>query len=349
MIYRHHLLRAFLSCLWLAVVPMLSQCGGTAGIGTETGNPPGIVQQKLYLEVVSNGIRVVGGPGAIVPAAAAVRVTNVSTGVSVETIANADGSLDLVVAGAPNDEFEVRVTSDGQQVSEPISFVEMGRRSDLAGVSCQSLEGTLNQTIGDVFDSADTACTSTADCGWVGWGFGCYFQCGQSVLSRAGAEDVPSIAEAATATVCAALAACERPPPSSCGGGVSGLAACRDNRCQAVEASGVSCPEILQAASDRREQLRVQADHSCSVDADCRLASLAVRCLVSCDIAVESVSLSAAADLEARVRWEVQNAICEPAREMMCTAPDGSVDCPPSAAAPEAFCDAGACAVRYVE
>jgi hypothetical protein len=345
-----NVLRAFLPCLWLAVVPMLSQCGGAAGIGTETGNPPGIVQQKLYLEVVANGIRVVGNAGAITPSSASVRVTNRATGESVGATAGADGSLDVVVPGAAGDEYEVTVSSGGQQVSEPISFAEQGRRSELTGVSCSSLEGTLNQTIADVFDSADTACTSTADCGWVGWDFGCYFQCGETVLSRAGAEDVPSTAEAATATVCAALAACERPAPSSCPFGYVGRAACRDNRCQAVEASAVSCPEILQAAVDRREQLRVQADHSCSVDADCRLATVAVRCIVNCDdLGVESVSLSAAAGLEARVQEEVQNAICVPAREMSCTALDGDGDCGPQLGVPEAFCDGGTCAIRLLE
>jgi hypothetical protein len=339
-------LRALIPCLFLAVTPLLMQCGGAAGIGTETGNPPGIIQQKLYLEQVAGGIRVVGTAGAITPPGAAVRVTNLTSGTSVETSAGADGSLDVVVMGAAGDEYEVTASSGGQGTSERISFGEIARRPDLGAVSCPALESTLYSALSEVFDGADAACTVDADCGWVGWGFGCYFQCGASVLSRAGAAQLPAAAQTATAPVCAALEACERPAPSSCPGGEIGTAVCRAGQCQPVEQSTVGCTELLEAATDRRQQLRAQVDRTCSVDGDCRLGSLAVSCVVDCqeDIAVSATALE---PFESSVRYEVENAYCQTLQSRGCESSIAS--CELRAGPPEAFCNAGACAIRYGE
>jgi hypothetical protein len=343
-----NILRAFVPCLLLAVAPMLLHCGADAMTGTETGNPPGIIQQKLYLEQVADGIRVVGRSGAISPLRAAVRVTNVSTGVSVETIAAADGSLDVVVAGAAGDELEVTVTSGGQQLSERISFAEVASRSDLGGISCEALESTLNENLNEVFESADTSCSSHADCALVGWSAGadCFSGCGIAALSTAGAADVQAIGEQRTAPVCAALEVCQRQNPPSCGGGPGvQYAECREGQCQGVDPSMLSCIDLFAAANERRATLLGDAGRRCSVDADCGLASVSVECLRDCGEPV-SVSQTAVQALEDGARREVDSGPCQALLARSCPLPDGL--CPEFPGPPEPFCDAGACAIRYV-
>jgi hypothetical protein len=345
MIYRHFL-RACFACLLLAVAPTLSHCG--AGIGTETGNPPGIIQQKLYLELVENGVRVVGNAGAITPSAASVRVTNRATGESVDAIAGADGSLDVVVPGAAGDEYEVTVSSGGQEVSEPISFAQIAQDPDVADLTCQALESTLSGNLLALVESADASCAVDDDCTFAYWSdiASCYDQCSYQVLSYAGLADAQMRGDRSIPGVCAPLEACDRPPPASCPL-VQAVPTCREGRCLAIEAERASCggPELEDAAA-LRTRLRAEADRTCSVDADCRLANVVVSCLPDCDFGVESVSQAAAADLEASLRDQVDLQLCQPYLARGCFPP--VVDCSVPPGPPEAFCDVGSCAVRYV-
>jgi hypothetical protein len=345
MIYRHFL-RACFACLLLAVAPTLSHCG--AGIGTETGNPPGIIQQKLYLELVENGVRVVGNAGAITPSAASVRVTNRATGESVGAIAGADGSLDVVVPGAAGDEYEVTVSSGGQEVSEPISFAQIAQDPDVADLTCQALESTLSGNLLALVESADASCAVDDDCTFAYWSdiASCYYQCSYQVLSYAGLADAQMRGDRSIPGVCAPLEACDRPPPASCPL-VQAVPTCREGRCLAIEAERASCggPELEDAAA-LRTRLRAEADRTCSVDADCRLANVVVSCLPDCDFGVESVSQAAAADLEASLRDQVDLQLCQPYLARGCFPP--VVDCSVPPGPPEAFCDVGSCAVRYV-
>jgi hypothetical protein len=344
--YRN-LLRAFVPCVLLSVAPMLLQCGGSAGIGTETGNPPGIARQKLYLEVTAGGLRVVGGAGVITPPGSSVRVTNLRTGVSVEARAGDDGSLDAVVAGEIGDEVQVTVTSGGVELNESVSFAEIARRPDLSEVSCQGLESTLNGALNDVFESADTACASDLDCTYVGWGAGasCYYQCGQTLLSTTGAAEVQATGVPLTAPVCDALQACDRPAPSSCPFPVVGLPVCRAGECQALDPVAASCDELLSAANDRRQSLVAAVDRACSVDSDCELADVFARCLTSCGPGI-SAARAASRALESNVQSVVDGRLCQSVLDRGC--PYVLADCDELPGTPEAFCQSGTCEVRYL-
>jgi hypothetical protein len=349
MINHRHLLRAIVPCLLLAAAPLLSHCGEAAGFGTETGNPPQVEERQLYLELVAGGIRVVGMPGAIEPAGASVRVTNVSTGVSVETRAAADGSLDVVIAAQSGDELEVTVGSGGQETSARISFSEMARRSDLSGVSCQALESTLSETVIEVFADADTVCTDDVDCVSIGSGAAssCYYQCGINIVSRSGAARVGSVGEQLTAGVCAALEACDRPPPSSCPLIDLGFPQCVAGRCEGVDQTRLTCDDFGVPAAERRTQLRDAANKQCAVDTDCALANIGASCLSDCDYIFDSVAVSEVAALEASIRDEVDTAYCTPAAAYGCEPP--SVDCSPPTGTATAVCNAGTCEVQYVD
>jgi hypothetical protein len=341
------LLRACVPCLLLAVVPLLSHCGEAAGYGTETGNPPQLEERQLYLEVAAGGIRVVGTPGAVAPLGASVRVTNVTTGASVETTAASDGSLDVVIAGEPGDELEVTVSSGGQETSQRLSFSAIGRRTDLSSVSCGGLEAMLAQTVGEVFSITDVACAVDVDCVYAApeAAAPCYYDCGVRVVSRAGAAFVSSQGQEQTAPLCTALEACVRPEPEACPTSSPGLPTCVSGFCEAVVRAPPTCNELLESAEARRTQLRESADRQCARDADCAVARVGVRCLGDCGRPFEGVAQSAVAALEASVQDEVDSSYCAVALSYGCSDPDCGI--PPQPV--EAYCDGGTCAVRYPE
>lgn len=340
-----HLLRACVPCLLLATAPLLSHCGEAAGFGTETGNPPQLEQMKLYLEIVPDGIRVVGAPGAVAPPGASVRVTNVSTGASVSVVAGADGSIDVVVPGDGDDEFEVTVTSGGREASERVSFGAVLRRSDLSALSCSALESTVYQAVGDVLRSADVACTVDVDCVFVGHAGAsrCYPSCASSALSRDGADFAASEGERVTGAACAALDACDLVPPPSCDPPLPLLPLCVAGRCEAVDSTSLACDDFLAAVEARRAQLRARAPKACSVDDDCGLARVPTRCTADCGRIYEGVAVDAVEATESAVRDEIDVTYCEPATAQGCVIPDCGNEPEPA----EAYCDAGTCAVSY--
>jgi hypothetical protein len=343
-----HLLRACVPCLLLAVAPLLSHCGEAAGFGTETGNPPQLEAKQLSFELVDGGIRVIGKPGAVAPPGASVRITNLTSGASVETTAAADGSIDVVIAGEGGDELEVTVTSGGRQTSERVSSDPVAGSVDLNGGSCPGLEDTLNQTVGDVLDSADVVCTTDVDCVsvYVGAGAQCYQGCGSVVLSRNGAAFASAEGERRTAAICAALDGCDRPPPPPCDQDDS-APQCVAGRCEAVDLSSLSCDDLLQSVEARRSELRDRANKGCVLDADCALAEVSVSCLIQCDTTVEGVARTAVAGLEAAVRDEVDSAYCGWFVARGCRPPEPG--CPQPSGIAEAFCDAGTCSARFVQ
>jgi hypothetical protein len=350
MMNHRHLLRAIVSCFLLAAAPLLSHCGEAAGFGTETGNPPQLEERQLYLELVAGGIRVVGTTGAIAPAGASVRVTNVGTGVSVETRAAADGSLDVVIAAEPGDELEVTVGSGGQEASARVSFSEMGSRTDLGGVSCDALEATLTQTLADVVENADTACSYDIDCMSVPFEqVSCYLGCAEAVLSRAGLADASDQAEQRTTSICLALQRCDRGAAPRCEGAGESMrtTACEAGRCVPTEPVRLTCDDFGIPAAERRTQLRDAANKQCALDTDCALANIGASCFSDCDYIFDSVAVSEVAALEASIRDEVDTAYCAPAAAYGCEPP--SVDCSPPTGTATAVCNAGTCEVQYVD
>lgn len=343
------LLRAIGPCLLLAVTPMLVHCGGDAAPATETGNPPGIARHRIYLELTAGGLRVVGRPAAITPPGSQVSVTNLSSGVSVDATAAADGTLDVVVPGAIGDEIQVTVTNGAVAASETVSFAEIARQSDLSGITCLALEHTLNGALDEVFRSADTTCATDADCAFVGWSVGapCYYECAETLLSRAGATDARATGAQWTTSVCEALAACDRPPPSSCGGGPPPrLPTCTAGQCTAIYPDELSCDDLLTTAGARRDTLIAQTDRTCSIDSDCALAGISARCLIACGPGI-SVAKPAVQTLERNIQTDVDDALCGPVLDRAC--PYDEASCPELSGPPQTYCDAGTCALRYLE
>jgi hypothetical protein len=211
-----------------------------------------------------------------------------------------------------------------------------------------ALEATLSQTVVDVMADADVACSADVDCVVAGHAAAaaCYYQCGTSVVSRAGLAAASAEGQQLTAAVCAELGRCERPPASSCPP-FPVIPACIAGRCEAVDPSTLSCDDFMQSAGARRSQLGAEANKECVADADCALADVSVPCILQCDSALESVAVSAVAGLEAAVRDQVDSRYCSPFSARGCLADD--LSCPAPLTPREAFCDAGACGVRFVE
>jgi hypothetical protein len=342
----HRLLCAFIPCCLLAIAPVLLQCGGSVEPGTDTGHSPLILRQKLYLELSPEGLRVLGAAGALAPAGAAVRVTNVRTGASAEASAAVDGSLDVPIEASPSDELEVTVTSGGRSLSERISFTEIARRPELDGASCGALEATLHQSLNELFEGGDRACADDADCTLTGWGAGtlCYQGCGELAMSVSGAAEASWLAEEMTAPACRGLQSCEREPPPTCGGGsVYSLAVCREGRCEGFDPVAASCEERIGVANARYASLRANADKTCSMDTDCALAQMSAGCIIDC-VGLISVAASAVQALEGAIQREVEQPFCQIV-DPGCSFP--MADCSVPDGLPRAICDAGACALRF--
>jgi hypothetical protein len=107
---KHSFHFGLLPCVLIALCPaLLGHCGGATQQATETGNPPGVAEQKLHILLRNTGVEVVGDAGAV-GAGANVSVTNRSSGDHGEAIAKVDGSFDIVVPGSLQDEYEVTVS-----------------------------------------------------------------------------------------------------------------------------------------------------------------------------------------------------------------------------------------------
>jgi hypothetical protein len=341
--------RSIAACLLFAATPALfAHCGGETLLGTETGNPPGIDSYRLYLEQTADGVRVVGGAGAVTPGGAQVTIHNLSTGERIETFAAADGSLDARIAGAPGDEYEVTASSGGRQVTEAISFTRLAERQNLDGVSCEALEATLSESLRETYAGADAACSTDTDCIPVGWtsGAGCYTGCGVALLSTTSSAATNAAALALTAPVCAALDRCDRGPAPSCAGGpAAAVLTCRDGQCQAVDPLAASCEDLELATNSRFRALVDAADRTCSEDSDCGVALPSATCLRTCGYQA-SIARTAADALTTRIRDEIEELVCGTFVERGCLVEEPPCSPPPPQ---EAVCRSGECTLQLIE
>jgi hypothetical protein len=343
------LFRYVAACLLFAATPtLLAHCGGETLLGTETGNPPGIDSYQLYLERTENGVRVVGGPGAITPAGAQVTITNLSSGERVETSAGADGALDASIAGAPGDEYEVTASSGGQQVTQMVSFTQLAARQDLDGVSCAALEDTLNESLRTANGAADTTCSVDTDCVEVGYGSGasCYTGCGVGLMSVASSLAIRAAVAESTASVCTALGACDRSLPQPCAsGGTLAFPTCREGQCQSLDPVSAACDNLNLATRSRFTAIVGASDRTCSEDNDCVVAQPAATCVHTCGDQV-SIARSGADDLTARIQAEVEQPLCPIVDQRGCQEPE-----PPCAPPPpqQAACRSGECVLAPIE
>jgi hypothetical protein len=320
----------------LACAPAgLVRCGGTASqIGTETGNPPVIDNQKLRLEWTPNGVRLIGEPGAVTPGAE-VRLTNTRTGASASATAAANGSLSLEVPGSLSDPYEVRVSSAGREMTEPLTGGSV--TDDLTTLSCQELENRLGQTVAESFANQSTSCQTNAECVHAGWGVGCYYQCGQSVLSLTGDINARALAEQRTQPICAELNRCQREAPSSCPPSPETVLSCLEGSCVERSFEQLSCLELSSEAAVRGGGAVESADKTCTVDADCSLVFPSVRCAPPCRYAV-AVANAAAAALPDTIAQRAES-VCQAFDQRAC--PEQLIPCPAPPINPRAVCSSG--------
>lgn len=344
--------RALASVALLFASPaLLVRCGGESLPGTETGNPPGVDALRLYLEVTNDGIRVLGSPGAVTPGGARVRVTNRTTGESVETVAGADGSLDVVIPGGAADTFEVTVVSGAAEVTQAVSFVDLATREDTNGPTCQSLESALGTRLRNSYDGADTSCSVDADCTRTGWEAatpGCARGCNGPLLSQTGAAQARAAAAQATLDVCLALEQCEREPPPPCEGPEYEIIRCDAGQCRADYPIELACDALVLATSQRRLALITGVDRSCQADADCTVTSSGIPCLNDCGPVDVALAASALPGLQAQLESEIDQNLCSLIEQRACPLPEPS--CEPRDPGPfRGVCSAGRCELERIE
>jgi hypothetical protein len=323
--------------------PWLGHCGGDAGLGTESGNPPVVTGQKLTLVATPTGVSVVGSVGAVSPAAASVRVTNVTRGESQDGVVASDGSFGVAIAGSLQDEYEVTVTSAGSTTTVRVTPNDTGSPDGTSAASCNELEAQLGQRIGTVYAAASTTCSVDADCTEVGWG-SCVLGCSGPVISRSGAELTATLAEQAGAATCAALESCPRFPPPCVPQQI--LPACVDGSCQGLDAFAMSCEDLSSRAQQERADAFDAAERACQVDADCASVALASSdCAPTCP-GFMAVSASATSALQAALATVEQN-VCQPYTARSCDPPP-QLPCPAAPGTPTAVCRSNQCEIEYM-
>jgi hypothetical protein len=330
----------------------LTRCGGSAndggGLGTETGNPPLIEKAELHLAVTPEGIRLIGNPGAVT-AGATVSVTNQRTGETASVAAASDGSVDMLVVGTASDTYRVTVVSGGRSATITITVADTPR--DLATVSCATLLDTINQVASETFDSVDVSCSTNSDCVALDSNAGnCLPTCPYSVPASAQGRDA-AVADSSqrTAGACGEIERRDCPfPIPSCEPQAPWAPVCEQGQCVSRALEQLSCSELSDEATRRREQASAAAARNCDVDTDCVLVESRLSCVASCGL-TESVSVTDDGSAVIGPQLEqLEQVVCGQYEQAACD-PPGQLPCEPMAGEPTATCEQGSCTVRYVQ
>jgi hypothetical protein len=343
-IMKHLSAARFLSCFLLALCsPLLSQCGGDASLGTETGNPPRLQLKKLFLLASLQGVELVGEAGAV-SAGASVSITNLSSGANAETVALANGSVDMFVAGSLDDEYDVTATSaEGASSSARLTPSASGGGNPLAQLSCEALDHSVRQRVAGVMAAIDRSCSIDSECvtwtlgacGAPGAGFCEQWWISASALSAARAQT-----EQETTGLCSALDRCD----SDVGGCIGGFPVpdCQNGVCQHLDLNVDlrACESRADEARARLQEELEHADRRCSADDDCRVLNPHLTCVADCGN-WGAAAQSAAPGVEQRIQ-DVDLTFCQ------------SFDCPtpsplPCEPLPEPMvaCNAGQCELVF--
>jgi hypothetical protein len=329
----------FLSLFLLALCPpLLSQCGGAASLGTETGNPPRLQLKKLFLLASVQGVELVGEAGAVSPGAS-VSITNLTSGARGETEALANGSVDVFVAGSLEDEYEVTASSAAGSASTRLTAPSSGTGDPLAQLSCEALDNSLRQRVAGVLDSTDRSCSIDSEC--VPWSFASCGgnSCDSWFISARAASSTALEVEQETAALCDQRSRCEPPPPCSVGFEVPD---CQNGVCQHLDLNVDlrDCESRANEAGSRRQEELDHADRRCSVDSDCLLVSPPLSCVADCGNSA-AVARSAAAGVAQKIQ-DVELTFCQ---SLGCPAPIPS----PCVSVPEptVACNAGQCELVF--
>ncbi len=303
---------------------------------TQTGNPPVILTERVALRLSSTDLRVIGEGGAVDPGGAKVVVTNLTTGETFATEANADGSFDVKVTGSPNDVYSVRATAGGR--SSSTVFVIRGTAAVGDGrdgsLSCEQRNGLAGKLLTLAAEEAHRSCTFDSDCVAVSARASCYApSCSFAYVSERGQAEIEQVSRDIDARLCAEyeadgcdhpIAKCLEPPAPLCSMG----------QCVPVlpQTPTASCNTIALEAGKRFDDAIEAADRSCNDVADCIAAPLRISCREDCPLAL-AFSEAGVSSLEAAVEdieahqcaaFDAVGCSIQPTR---CTEPPLDFDC----------------------
>jgi hypothetical protein len=236
--------RSFFSCIWLAAA-LLAACNSShTQTSTETGNPPVIDLTKISLVVSSDGVRIVGEPGAVKPGGAEIELTVVSSGEVSKGESKPDGSFDIALDASADAVIELRA-SDGDERSSSV-YVTRGGASVGSGqngtLSCMQRSQLASQAVGSALTQADTSCQTASDCELVSTKTVCTDSCGDALVSHDGVNDVKNAVGSVDDGLCSSFAAdgCQvialpcTPP-------LEGPVACIGGKCTQRISTNVAC------------------------------------------------------------------------------------------------------------
>lgn len=328
----------FLSFFLLAVCPpLLSQCGGEANLGTETGNPPRLDLKKLFLLASVQGVELVGEAGTVT-AGANVKITNLSTGASAETVALANGSVDVFVGGSLDDEYDVTATTTSGTASSRLTPSASGGGNPLLQLSCEALDQSVRQRVAGLMATIDRSCSIDSECvpwtlGTCGTGF-----CDSWFISAGAASGVAAQVEQETGALCTERNRCDS-DDAPCQGGFD-VPDCQNGVCQHLDLN-VELRDCESRANEARSRMQDELEHAdrrCSNDSDCVEMTPTVSC-AACGVP-GAVARAAAPGVEQRIQ-DVDLTFCQ---TLACPASSASCNFVPLHTV---SCNAGQCELVY--
>lgn len=290
--------------LVMAILPTAPSCGAReTNMSTKTGNPPVIDQTRVRITGVDGEVVVTGEQGAVRASeddSVVVKVTNHSNDATATTTVDDDGSFEVRVEGALEDDYELTVTVRGSNDSASLSLSDAnsgpqtclertGATVNEAGTrGPQPTCGTLNAEAAclatELAATVSLECDTSADCVIAPHRPDCTDSCGNGiVVSNAGADDLAAGLAGINEAVCAEFdeqgcsylpSGCPLPPKT--------IAACEESQCVAkfvhngFECSNAVLLEDTPACEDYEAEARCQRDamladlsNTCTIDDDC--------------------------------------------------------------------------------
>jgi hypothetical protein len=256
---------------------------------TQTGNPPVIDAERVALRVSSSEVHVLGEPGAVEPGGATVEVTNLMSGMTFTTKANADGSFDLEVSGSPDDTFSVRARSANG--SSSVVYVIRGTAAVGNGqdgsLSCEQRNTLAGEVLTQTAESADRDCATDMDCQAIVARASCYAPaCTYAFVSELGRSVIEGVSRGIESGLCVnyekdgcdhPLPKCPAPPAAVCLIGQCGSSSPSES-----DPVGPSCNSLQLKVGELLDEAFTAADKSCIVDADCVETASRVSCWYDC-------------------------------------------------------------------
>jgi hypothetical protein len=301
---------------------------------TQTGNPPVIDSTRLELVMASDEVRITGQPGAVTPADALLKITNLTSGAVTQVDVAPDGSFDVQVSGAPDDAFAVQA-SDGTGTSNSV-YVTRGAAALTGGSAktCDQRQQLIMSLLDHAASSAAVGCSKDSECLAVAEATHCYFVCGYAAVANGGQQSFATTLDTIDSAICAqymqdgcpsSTASCVGIPPVACLAGqcvTMPILSCAEREAQAVAQLGATVAQLN--------------DLSCIRDSDCGFGSQTTVCSDTCDSVVTNLAGQAAI---ATTIADINDGLCATFVADGCN--KTVLSCPPNAG--KAVCNMGNC------